>query len=248
MKRIILIAVMCAFVAVPALGDLTGQVPVSNFGWWSETGSIAGDGYAGGTGAYTSVYTWTANRASGQTWGEGKLVPDWGFCIELPQSPQAGLYDVLTLDEAPLPGAYGTPMGVTKANLIEELWARNFDPTWITTHNAAKAEAFAGCIWEIVYEPLPVAFGGTGLGYSITTDQNGNYYGSNEFFKMWNADTATAQGWLNALTGTGPREENLRAISSATGQDFLVKVPVPAAVLLGILGLGAAGLKLRKFA
>jgi len=31
-------------------------------------------------------------------------------------------------------------------------------------------------------------------------------------------------------------------------QDLLVKVPIPAAVLLGLLGLGAAGVKLRKHA
>jgi hypothetical protein len=31
------------------------------------------------------------------------------------------------------------------------------------------------------------------------------------------------------------------------GQDLLYVVPVPAAVLLGMLGMGAAGLKLRKF-
>ena len=37
--------------------------------------------------------------------------------------------------------------------------------------------------------------------------------------------------------------------SDGTGykQDQLYLVPVPGAVLLGILGLGAAGLKLRKF-
>ena len=35
---------------------------------------------------------------------------------------------------------------------------------------------------------------------------------------------------------------------SGNAQDHLVRVPVPGAILLGLLGLGAAGLKLRKFA
>jgi hypothetical protein len=38
------------------------------------------------------------------------------------------------------------------------------------------------------------------------------------------------------------------AAHTSNAQDLLVRVPVPGAILLGMLGLGAAGVKLRKFA
>lgn len=240
MKKLILIAVVCAFVAAPGLADPTGTVQRLNGSYWTEIGNISGAGYSN-VNAYTSVYTWTV---TGYT-GEGASVPSWGFCIELPQEPVNGWYDVRPLGEAPLPAQYGTPMGDTKANLIKELWARNFQESWIATHNAAMAEAFAACVWEIVYEELPESLGGTtGDAYSVTTAQNGTTGG--DYFYIANADTITAQSWLDALTGAGPREDDLRAITNANGQDFLVKVPVPAAVLLGLLGLGTAGARLRR--
>ena len=59
-------------------------------------------------------------------------------------------------------------------------------------------------------------------------------------------DEANSSGWTNI---GGVRVLNLWDNSSPEPrQDQLYYVPVPGAILLGILGLGAAGLKLRKFA
>jgi hypothetical protein len=90
-----------------------------------------------------------------------------------------------------------------------------------------------------------VKFGGTGANYDVAVWQNGQ--NGNQCFRIANADTATANGWLAGLTGNGPRAD-LRALSNASSQDFIVQVPLPGAILLGFLGLTAAGLKLRRFA
>jgi hypothetical protein len=62
-----------------------------------------------------------------------------------------------------------------------------------------------------------------------------------------------AQAWLTEATNANWGDiGNVRVLQAYTtegivAQDQLYLVPVPAAVLLGFLGLGAAGLKLRKF-
>ena len=68
--------------------------------------------------------------------------------------------------------------------------------------------------------------------------------------------TKTSMGWTHmqfAFTADAP-STTLRFKSTTSGQgygpvlDNVSVVPVPAAVLLGILGLGAAGMKLRRYA
>jgi len=56
----------------------------------------------------------------------------------------------------------------------------------------------------------------------------------------WNAD------WGNTIGNI--RVMNLWNLDGSYAQDQFVRVPVPGAVLLGMLGLSAAGLKLRRFA
>ena len=46
------------------------------------------------------------------------------------------------------------------------------------------------------------------------------------------------------LSGYG----NYRALSNNSQQDYVVRVPIPDAILLGMFGLGVAGLNLRRLA
>ena len=55
-----------------------------------------------------------------------------------------------------------------------------------------------------------------------------------------------ANGWLRALSVGGVDFSNYLGLSNEGVQDYVVRVPVPAAFVLGLLGMGAAGLKLRK--
>ena len=58
------------------------------------------------------------------------------------------------------------------------------------------------------------------------------------WFKKWGKDSIGDIRVMNLWTN-----EN----HTGDAQDLLVRVPVPGAILLGILGLGVAGVKLRKF-
>ena len=112
-------------------------------------------------------------------------------------------------------------MGQTKANLIAELWARNY--LSIGTDNV-KAAAFQIDIWEIINE----------------TNAPPNNIRTGDFYVS--SDTATldqAQTWLNQLTGTGRRQTGLIALTSGTYQDYVVQgvvTPAPAGWMLGLIG------------
>lgn len=222
---IFVLAVVLAGVALtsPAGATILGTVNIQghNCGL-SDMGQLWGGGLSGGT-YYTGVYSWTNSGGTGL----GTLVPNWGFCIELIQGPYAGWQSVIPLNEAPVPSAYGTPMGTVKANYVRELWGRNFDPTWPTGANRKTAEAFSAALYEIIYETD--AWDVTsGAGFHATIDLPG-----------------TANLWLSQLNGdTAYFAPNLVATSTLEGQDYLVQVPEPATI--GLLGLGALSLLRRK--
>jgi hypothetical protein len=190
----------------------------------SDIGTVWGGGLSDVTG-YTGVYSWT--NAGGT--GLGTKVPNWGFCIELTQEPYNGWQNVIPLNEASLPAAYGTPTGTTKANYIRELWGRDFDPAWITGANRQMAEAFGVAIWEIIYE--------TGPKWDVTSGPGFHATGIEQ--------AATANLWLSQLNGdTRYFANNLVATSSPYGQDYVVQIPEPATIT--ILGLGALALTRKR--
>ena len=85
--------------------------------------------------------------------------------------------------------------------------------------------------------------------YDVSTfNPNGSTFGGTYFFANDSAATR-ANEMLHSLTGeTSLFNYNIRAICNELGQDYLVMVPLPGAILLGILGLSVAGIKLRKYA
>jgi hypothetical protein len=209
----------------------------------SDIGRLWGGGLNGAF-CYTGIYSWTNEGGT----GEVGPVPDWGFCIELTQAPVNGLVDIIPLDEAPLPVnvTYGTPMGPTKADYIRELWSRDFDPNWVndpTTANKQLAEAFSAAIWEIIYEALPAS----------PSDWDVN--SGPGFHATYIEQAATANTWLHSLTGKGPLEDDLYAITPIgpngdfqDGQDYLVQIPngnTPEPATIALLGLGALSLLRR---
>lgn len=218
----------------------------------SNTVDIVHDGYGAGDGiavwgadqygtyapaAVFRLYK-TGDTGVGSTWRNGPIA---GFCMELNQaSPQyTTQYSVGMPDDMTVSYTGGT-LGTTKANYLRELWGRYYDPAWAQYGTGAEANrsaaAFAAAIWEIVYENVPSA----GSRWDVTVDSTAGTGG----FLALNVDAATANYWLQSLTGSGPKVD-LRAFSNCGSQDYLVAVPEPATIIL--LGLGGlCGLRRRR--
>jgi hypothetical protein len=238
MKKIIFITVVCAFVTGTAMADL-GTITVKYNGMTYGEADYAYGGGLNNSYGYSGLLSFTPLSGTGMGNNWLSTNPLYAFCIELPQSISGGgtyTYSVLDLADAPLPAvpASGVPMGSAKADYIRELWAEHY----ADVVNNVTAAAFQLAIWEIVYENSGTwdvtAWDGTQDSFKVTGYLSG-------------VDTL-ANSWLAGVADVGGSMANLYALSSNSYQDIIVEVPVPAAFILGMLGLSAAGIKLRKYA
>ena len=246
--KLIFITIVCTFLAVPAMADSYGTVDLKEtYVSPQTTMTIYGPGVASaGVNAYTGVYHWDLQNATITTNPFGMQgigdIRTWGFCIEMQYAPTSfQQYNIIDVQDAPLTESpSGVVMGGTKADYIRELWAAvNPSPSM----SNVDAAAFQVAVWEIVYEDADYE------SFDVDAWDNSDLPNMSSFMVSGNADVITqAQDWLDALTGTGTLDNNLVALSRGATQDYIVKVPVPGAVLLGILGFCVAGLKLRKLA
>ena len=249
MRKLIFITVLCAFIATPVMADTYGTVELRQINVTpGNTMTIYAPGFAGGVGAHSGVYNLGLRNATITTpnkFGMEGLgdISNWGFCIEMQYSSGSWrLYNIVDVEDAPLnagPPENGSrvPMGDDKADYIRELWAAvNPSPAM----GNVNASAFQVAVWEIIYEDAQA--------WDVDAWDGSDLANTSSFMVSGNATViSTAQGWLDGLGG-GPLQNNLAALSRGDTQDYIVKVPVPGAVLLGILGLGAVGVKLRKYA
>jgi hypothetical protein len=216
---------------MPALADLgTAYVDHTSVGPGVSM-TIWGRTYQGLGGVLTGQYNHIVTNST-----TSFPIPGWGFCIEMQGSTTANvLYNVLDLEAAPInQGPGGLPMGITKADYIRELWALHIGDA--TTNNGAAA--FQAAVWEIVYEDK--------LAWNVKTHDTTDTMNS---FKIDGNDTveALANTWLGQLDGSGPLAY-LGALSNASYQDYVVQIPAPGAVVLGVLGLGLIGWVRRRIA
>lgn len=204
--------------------------------------------YAGNTydDQNTGAVTW--QRVSGSTAFDNSFQT---FCIDVtqtfnfnPSNPPSYTYTLTPLQNAPWDNAqHNTGMGLAKAKLLSELWD-NFHSQVTNDDNSA---AFQIAVWEIVFETsgnaLDLTSGNFKANYGTSQVQGYVKLGS-EYVPTY---VKTAQNWLNTLTGNGPLDPNLVALTSDTAQDqfTFTSVPAPPGVLLA--GIGGLGLVLGRW-
>ncbi len=254
MRRVVFIAVLCAFVASPVMADFVGTIEVDfvnvspgiQVGIWST--------HAGYTNKITTVgvfnievrnSTYTPDLYLGD--GTATAYPIEAFCVDIFDgvSYDWNTYDIKTVPQVPDPDA--GPMGTAKAGYVAEL----LDTYWVSGMTNVQAAAVQVSLWEILDEALPANPTPVppAAGWSVSPDA-GTFY----LDAASNASVITAaNNMLDSLSGGGPYSNYLGLTHPQEGgtsqyQDFIVRVPVPTAVLLGVLGLGVVGWKLRKYA
>ena len=245
MKKVLFTVALCAFVAAPALADF-GTVSLREVNTSPGLGgfTLYAHNFTGGVGGVLAGrYNFDINGGSPSgipgitSWTQ---LPEWGFCIEMQYSTGGYQpYTIKNLQDAPLTGGIGgLPMGTTKANYIRELWANHIANV---PGNNTNAAAFQLAVWEIVYENNAA---GPGL-WNVKSTSGAADTGFRAVGNTAALDLANT--WLGQLDGQG-LASGLYAYSNTNYQDYVFQVPVPAAALLGFLGLSAAGLRLRRFA
>ena len=239
MKRMLLVSVVVGLFASQAFADMYGTANVRYDGM--IRGQAVTMGYTDAGGYFYGEFTQDAgllhltvtdlvvsNLPAESYLGLGYSN---GFCIDLADwamSTAFESYNVQSLDSAPDWSASSGGMGAAKASYVAELIANN------DYNTASRAAAVQVAIWEIIAEDL--------YDWNMT-DTNSNFY----LTQVSAAVAADAQAMLDDLTqGISPdRYTALSCGPQKALQDYVV-VPLPGAVLLGMFGLGAAGLRLRR--
>ena len=220
MRKLIFITIVCAFVAAPAFAD-----PYAQF---------TGIGYYGiYNGYYVGEYlvkTWDLPdvHANG--------VQFYTFCIEFHENVNWGTYyDAEISTEAIAGNGNSGPTGPTGGDSLDPRSAWLYDQYLngaLGLGSNALAKDVGMAIWaieeEIPYTDLSQAQ------KDLITQATGQW-----------TDTGPYRVLNLYAYGSAPNHEGYPANYR---QDYIVKVPVPAAVLLGMLGFCVAGLKLRKLA
>lgn len=254
MKKTIFFTLLCVFTAPVAMADLlvveTGGNP------WTGVTVYSALGYKGGV--YAGVYQLTVTGSDSGAPGVTGAVD--AFCIDIADfAPTSSVnYTVKSLSESPdaVAGEMGEVRAKYLAKLLDTYWTdwsdsgNSFSSTGIdgTYTKVEVAAALQLAVWEVVDEF------NTGAGVeSITPTAWTVNSVTDRQFSASCSDTnviALANGMLGyidnftveQLVGLG----SYVALAGGDYQDYVVRVPVPAAALLGMLGLSAAGLRLRR--
>ena len=259
MGRVVFITVICAFVAAPVLADLTVQYSGASpaMSMYVESSSSISEKWLV-TGQYKIDIQGTD---TGDITGAPGIVN--AFCIDLwdwaPTSPLIS-YTLKPLDMTPDTGA--GPMGPIRAEYLATLlntywdrdnWSSDASRTFGSTVYSADQVAAAAqlAVWEIVDEFNTDITGPDGD--TVITD---DWDVKSGLFRVSDGDMVVldiANAMLSSVVAIGPSSfGNYQGLSNSSDdshyQDYVVMTPIPPSVVLGLLGLGVVGLKLRKFA
>ncbi|MBK7405898.1 MAG: PEP-CTERM sorting domain-containing protein [Phycisphaerales bacterium] len=150
------------------------------------------------------------------------------YCTELTQWAGSGVFDVVSLDQAPQPGS---GMGQTKAEAIYKLFNGTNRGADVTTN--AQAAAFQAVLWEIIYD-----FSGQESDLSVAG-------GKVQFASGVNASLFNGFKAL-ATAANGDVTPTVTAMVNDTRQDQMRVVPLPGTAAMATLGLFGIASRRRR--
>jgi hypothetical protein len=162
------------------------------------------------------------------------------WCVELYQSITLGsIYNFTEVPVESVPTSPPGAMGVTRATIVRDLFARWIDPaTQLVvgdpTDRAAKSAAFQLALWEVTQENFS-ATDAAGMVSQMSLGQGA----------FRSSPTSTTTGWYDAIRASlgvgGFQSVSVGGLAHDTAQDQVYgpRVPAPGAVaLLAVAGLG----------
>ncbi len=235
MRRVVLLGVIGALFAAPALAGLELKETSVDPGLSLQIESTGWDGWTG-----AGVYNLNIID-SGIPGLDGA---QQAFCIDVwDVNPTSyAEYDPVALGDAPDPGA--GPMGAVKARQLAQL----LDAWWNSDLDTdIEGAALQSAVWEVVDEGSEDADD-----YDVTVGDfrvlagNSNINAARTLANTMLKSINTGIDFSGYLALTNHETDETAALGKY--QDYVVKVPVPAAFILGLLGMSVAGIRLRKHA
>jgi len=240
MNRVVLGATVAAAIAVgSAASGSTLSLAFNTTGY-----GASGAGITYNNGSINYSYNGFAGQLKWNGFGAQSGKQYTTYCTELGESTGSWTYTEVALEQVPDnvpppqndPNGAG-PMGVTKAALMRDLYAR-YVSTLGTDGN--KNAAFQLCVWEISHENVTL------------TDLNlakGQLSLSGGWLSSSNSSLASAANLMLGGLGTdGWMSYGLEGLTNDAGQDQILIVPIPASALLAGIGLLGAVAARRRFA
>ena len=166
------------------------------------------------------------------------------FCTQLEENinlSESVQYQVVAVefvpDEPPSPG----PMGINRATLVKDLYARWYDTVMSKTGVQARdyAAAFQMNIWELTHQDVDDSSAESALAGMSFEFGNATFSTNNNVDSIANMMLGSLGGGIGDFLGF----QRLRGLTSSTRQDQLIVVPGVGG-LAGVLGL--AGLRRRR--
>ena len=181
-------------------------------------------------------------------WG-GQLAWSGGvktFCVQLLETISVGqtrLFDVVEIENVPEAPPQPGPMGVARATLISDLYARHYVDMMSSTGDLAKdkSAAFAMLVWEITHQDSGGNTAATILLDLDLSDGNARFSSNdtaNTFANTWLADLG---GGSDDFLGFG----GLVGLTDPDTQDYLTVVPGPGG-LMAFIGLASIRRQRRR--
>ena len=260
---------LCLFVAVPTMAD-----PMVGYGEGYDGGQVHYDrvsGYYEGRGGEFTIYSDTSwgsrglllsNSAydSGTKGQDSNLESFQTFCLEASEYVNQPMNIWVSESSTATPDVYGSGSHAWYGGVYMTGDDLDYETAWLYTQfatgnlfgydfdgsggyasltRAQTGSALQRLIWNIEGEDggIGVASGSSFMDVTLTGDQA-------DLIGQWQT-LFDRSGW----SGIGNvRILQMKTSDDCRAQDQLFLVPVPGAILLGMIGLSAAGLKLRRFA